>query len=319
VLLAEAAKFVLCLGIVGSNLPGALRDSGSASALALNLLQDYGPSTLKCLVPALCYTLQNNLIYYALAHLEIVVFQLLYQTKLLLTAALSVCILGRSLKLQQWAALVVLFGGVVTVQLAGKASGGGGPGVNDPSSHANGVMAAVLGSALSAFAGVYFELILKNDMQVTLWVRNVQLCLWTVPISIATVYTNDGAAVEKQGLLGGFTPLVWSVVALQAFGGLIVAACIKYADNIMKNFASSGAIIFGAAASVFLFNFEMNAQFMVGALMVLVSMSCYDPTLCDCGGISGMARMEPTTPASVRDDERRRLADAGDSDNEQEP
>jgi hypothetical protein len=71
------------------------------------------------------------------------------------------------------------------------------------------------------------------------------------------------------------------VVLNQAFGGLVVASCIKYADNIMKNFASSGAIVLGGAASVFFFNFQMTPQFAVGAGIVVASMLVYDPTLCD--------------------------------------
>ena len=37
-----------------------------------------------------------------------------------------------------------------------------------------------------------------------------------------------------SGLFHGFTPLVWTIVVVQAVGGLVVAATIKYADNILK-------------------------------------------------------------------------------------
>jgi UDP-sugar transporter A1/2/3 len=36
------------------------------------------------------------------------------------------------------------------------------------------------------------------------------------------------------GLVQGYTPLVLVVILLQAVGGLVVAATIKYADNILK-------------------------------------------------------------------------------------
>lgn len=282
VLAAELLKFGLCAVIIGSNLPKDVRDTGSLGAVVRNAFADHGLSTLKCSVPALCYTVQNNLIYYALGRLEIVVFQLLYQTKLILTAALSVLILRKVLKAQQWGSLLMLFGGVVLVQLSGsKAPSASLAGV-DASSHTNGVVAALVGSLLSAFAGVYFEWLLKKDLQVSLWVRNLQLAIFTVPISAATVLYNDGAAVRAHGLLGGFDWLVWAVVLTQAFGGIIVAMCMKYADNIMKNFASSGAIVLGGAASVFFFKFEITPQFAVGAGIVIASMLVYDPNLCDC-------------------------------------
>jgi drug/metabolite transporter (DMT)-like permease len=100
----------------------------------------------------------------------------------------------------------MLFGGVVLVQLSGGKSPGSSA-MADETGHASGVLAAVASATLSAFAGVYFELILKSDLQVSLWVRNIQLCLFTVPISIATVYYNDREAVLKNGVLGGFDPL----------------------------------------------------------------------------------------------------------------
>mmetsp|Transcript_19672 Transcript_19672/g.66121 ORF Transcript_19672/g.66121 Transcript_19672/m.66121 type:complete len:172 (+) Transcript_19672:1-516(+) len=149
-----------------------------------------------------------------------------------------------------------------------------------------GCVAAVIGAGLSAFSGVYFEMILKHDMKVSLFARNLQLCLFTVPMSVLAVYTGDWETVQRQGWLAGFTPLVWDVVLLQAFGGLVVAACMKYADNIMKNFASSGAIILGAAVSVFFFKFEMTFAFGVGVVLVLTSMLMYDPQFCDCMGVA---------------------------------
>jgi hypothetical protein len=50
----------------------------------------------------------------------------------------------------------------------------------------------------------------------------------------ALTYFKVGASLCGAGLVQGYTPLVLVVILLQAVGGLVVAATIKYADNILK-------------------------------------------------------------------------------------
>ena len=45
----------------------------------------------------------------------------------------------------------------------------------------------------------------------------------------------------------------WAVVLMSAFGGLLVAVVVKYADNILKGFSTSVAIILSAMFNVWLF------------------------------------------------------------------
>ena len=49
--------------------------------------------------------------------------------------------------------------------------------------------------------------------------------------------------IEEKGFFYGYDLFVWYLVALNACGGLIVAVVVKYADNILKGFACSMAII----------------------------------------------------------------------------
>ena len=51
-------------------------------------------------------------------------------------------------------------------------------------------------------------------------------------------------------MLQGFDGVVWMVVLLNSCGGLLVAAVMKYADNIVKCFAAALAILSGTLISV---------------------------------------------------------------------
>lgn len=62
-------------------------------------------------------------------------------------------------------------------------------------------------------------------------------------LGLIPVFTVDFDRVRKDGFFQGYLPITWIVVALQAFGGLVVATVIRYADNILKGFATSISIL----------------------------------------------------------------------------
>jgi len=78
--------------------------------------------------------------------------------------------------------------------------------------------------------------------------------------------------VLKQPCPSGW---VWWVVVMQAFGGLLVAVVVKYADNILKGFATSLAIIVSCVVSVVLWGFVISAQFALGTCLVLGAVYMY--------------------------------------------
>lgn len=45
-------------------------------------------------------------------------------------------------------------------------------------------------SICSGFASVYLEKILKGD-KTSIWVRNIQLCLFSIPLQLFAVYQRD--------------------------------------------------------------------------------------------------------------------------------
>ena len=126
----------------------------------------------------------------------------------------------------------------------------------------------------SGFAGVYFEKILKGS-KASLWLRNIQLGLFGALTGIVGAMLNDGAEIIEKGFFFGYTPLVIVMIALQAGGGLIVAVVIKYADNILKGFASSVSIVLSTASAVILFDFHVTALFLLGAGLVIMAVYLY--------------------------------------------
>ena len=80
---------------------------------------------------------------------------------------------------------------------------------------------------------------------------------------------------REQGLLHGFGGITWAVVLTQSLGGILVAVCIKFADNILRTFAQTVAVLFGAFGSYFLFDFRITASFNVRLLSLLLVCVCY--------------------------------------------
>ena len=214
---------------------------------------------------------QNNLNYVAIGNLPAATFQVSYQLKILTTAILSVTMLSKDLNKRQWFSLLLLFAGVAIVQLNGAKEG------TAPAEQNQfiGMVAVLMACCCSGFAGVYFEKILKNSAKVSLWTRNIQLGLFGCLTGIIGAYMKDGDKINEHGFFFGYNKVVWAVIFNQAFGGLLVAVVIKYADNILKGFACSISICVSAVVAYFLFEFQISMMFVTGTSLVISAVYLY--------------------------------------------
>lgn len=207
----------------------------------------------------------------AASNLDVATYQITYQLKILTTAIFAVLILKKQLIRTQWLSLLLLIAGVAMVQLSDAKESN----VNtENQSRVKGFMAAISACVLSGLAGIYFEKILKGS-DVSVWMRNVQLSLLSVPFGIGVIYFKHSTEISEHGFFFGYDLFVWYLVVLNATGGLMVAVVIKYADNILKGFACSLAIILTCIVSVFLFGFQLSLQFITGAAFVIGSVFLY--------------------------------------------
>lgn len=225
----------------------------------------------KLLVPAILYTLQNNLQFVAASNLDAATFQVTYQCKILTTALFAVLMLGQTLSPKKWLALFVLTAGVACVQIPSSTTA-------TPVHEGNyslGIIAVAIACICSGFAGVYFERVLKGGQSTSIWVRNIQLSVGCLAIALFGTFVWDGQAIRADGFFQGYNPVVVFTICVQAAGGLIVAMVIKYADNILKGFATSLSIILSTIASIFLFNFVPTIYFLLGSILVFLATYLY--------------------------------------------
>jgi UDP-sugar transporter A1/2/3 len=115
VTLSEAIK--VAVSMIGIAATERVLLGGLLRAVHQTLLKE--PSQLLAVaVPALLYTIQNNVIYASLAHLDAVTFQITYQLKLVASLLATRLLLKKPVAYTKWLAVVLLTLGVVSVQLS---------------------------------------------------------------------------------------------------------------------------------------------------------------------------------------------------------
>lgn len=281
VLLNEVLKFLVCCIV-------SIRSVGFKAAYS----EAFSSDCWKLAIPASLYTLQNTLQYVAVSNLDAATFQVTYQLKILTTAFFAVTILHKQLSKAQWASLFLLTMGVALVQIPQDAftdlvsylwgntnkKASKKPTTGHAADEMNsfvGFVAVTVACILSGLAGIYFEKVLKGT-KASLWSRNIQLSFFSLfPAFFFGVLAKDGAEIQKKGFFFGYNGVVWCAIFLQAFGGIVVALCVKFADNIAKNFATSISILISFIASVYFFDFTVTVNFILGAGVVVSATYLY--------------------------------------------
>jgi len=234
--------------------------------------------TAKLAIPSGLYSIQNNLLFVALSYLNAATYQVTYQLKILTTALCSVFMLKKAIEKHQWFSLFMLALGVALVTWPS-------PEETTKRSAAQlattwvqefmGFGAVTMATLTSGFAGVYFEKILKTG-PTSVWLRNIQLAMFGTIFGLMIVYCFDFKAVMAKGFFQGYSPIVWMVIILQAIGGLIIAVVIKFADNIIKGFATSLSILLSSVVSYFLLHdFVPTLLFYLGTMLVIAATFLY--------------------------------------------
>ena len=191
-------------------------------------------------VPSLMYVAQNNLLIVAVNHLSQTSFIVASQGKIITSALFSYILLRKRFARRQIYALCMLACGIALVQLQNSNTGL----IASHSTNYVGLCAMLVANIMSGYAGVFLERLFKANKE-SIWVRNIHLCLFSIPISILSIVVDRRGGhigIKPLPLFSGFDSVVICVVLLNAVGGLITAFVMRFASAVLKCFAVSLSI-----------------------------------------------------------------------------
>ena len=255
----ECLKLVSCCSILRAlEGPNSLKSSIRASL-----------NSAKLAIPSLLYVVQNSLLLVAVQHLSQTAFIVASQGKIITSAVFSMLLLQKRFTRHQLWALIMLALGIVLVQLQVD--------VSQKSTNLKGVCTMLVVNLTSGYAGVFLERLFKSRQTDSIWLRNIQLCVFSIPIAAASVFLNirsQPSAARLLHVFDGFDSVVLLVITLNAIGGLISAFVMRYASAVLKCFAVSLSICLCTVAEV-LDGHVPSARVVTGILLVSISVFVY--------------------------------------------
>lgn len=215
-------------------------------------------------IPAFLYLIKNLLQYYIFAYVNAPGYQILKNLNIISTGVLYRIILKRELSEIQWAAFVLLCAGCTTAQLNSNSD-------RVLETPVQGWIMAIVMALLSGFAGVYTEAIMKKRPSRNINVQNFWLYIFGMIFNAIAIVIQDFDAVANKGFFHGYSLITTLMILNHALSGIAVSMVMKYADNIVKVYSTSVAMLLTAVVSVFLFRFHLSLAFFLGSTVVSVS------------------------------------------------
>ena len=283
-------------------------------------------------VPALLYTVDNNLIFLILEYLDPAEMSILWNFKIVTTAVLFRIFFGRSLSLLKWAAVLLLFFGVFSSQstkldmarvaiVSGQDICGNDMNVTAPDAphpaaehhdYLKGVILVLVGTTITSLAGVYTEWVLKHHRKVNFFKQNMISGAYSVvcnffafllihPASTLSTMTTQAASATPSPF-ARWNAYTWLLPFAQASFGLVTSSIFKYLNNILNVFKNATSMLIISLVSWALFDFHMTIAFVTGFAIVVLALLIYN--------------VDAETVANALLDERLKRRDVDDDDDE---
>ncbi|XP_010553552.1 PREDICTED: CMP-sialic acid transporter 1 [Tarenaya hassleriana] len=227
-------------------------------------------------IPSVIYLVHNNVQFATLTYVDTSTYQIMGNLKIVTTGILFRLFLKRKLSTLQWMAIVLLAVGTTTSQVKGCGEASCDSLFTAP---IQGYLLGFLSAGLSALAGIYTEFLMKRNNDSLYW-QNVQLYTFGSIFNVARLLGDDfRLGFEKgpwwQRLFNGYSITTWLVVLNLGSTGLLVSWLMKYADNIVKVYSTSMAMLLTMIASIYLFEFKPTLQLFLGIIICMMSLHMY--------------------------------------------
>ena len=124
----------------------------------------------------------------------------------------------------------------------------------------------------------------------------MQICMALASMVIIGLFAvvSDFTTIIERGLWYGFDRKAVVAVVSFALGGLIVSAVLKYADSVLKGYATSASVILTGLLSAVFFGTEVDLHFMLAVINVTCSIALYGNLAG--GGAHGSSAGKPIAP-----------------------
>jgi solute carrier family 35 (UDP-sugar transporter), member A1/2/3 len=258
IILAEIIKGMLCAMIYYTTIP---RGTPSELIPLNGNPQPRLSSTWALAVPALIYTVSNNITFMALSLLSSSMFSLLVNLKIPFTGISARLFLNTPMTLLGWIALSIMsLGSAVACIKTGSIT----------LITWSGLMLMLVYAACSATAAVYMEYITRHVYRnESLLLQNVKFSLWGILFNVI-VSTLRGSLfswhLEDIHMLSVFSMVL---------NGLVTSMVIKYAGSIVKTYAAAFAALVTAFMAWCIWGQILTWNYYLGAVICCSAIQLY--------------------------------------------
>jgi len=241
-----------------------------------NIVKELTPSFILSIFGlALLYCINNQLAFVLFLYVDPASITLFKSWATALSALILWQWFNRPIGKSQWAAISLQVVGLIIVQYD--------PCINSASSSLSSYLLLMLSVSITAICGVWNEQIVKNQ-NASLNVQNAALYTFGSLMNFSVYYFApinypasgiDAVTGTKVAFFAGYTLAAIGVILCNSVLGLIITAVYKYADAIVKTFATATATAALLFINTALFNIRASLIMYLGTFVVFIATYIY--------------------------------------------